>query len=96
MKHIGQLFALAALMLPAALLAQDKQPGDAVKPPVPILRLDAEGPVSQITSLVLSPDGKTLYAGGWDKAVYVWTWNDEAKQFEFAPAKALRIPIGPI
>src|SRR5688572_2329306 len=97
MKHFGQRFALAAWVLLAAFSAeaQDNQAGNAGKPPVPILRLDAQGPVSQITSLALAPDGKILYAAGWDKAVYVWTWNEEANEFQFAPTKSLRIPIGP-
>ncbi len=100
MKHFRRFLALAAGVLLAATAsaqAQNNQPAPAADPPatrVPILRLDAEGPVSQITSLLLSPDGKTLYAAGWDKAVYAWTLDGEGK-FQFAPTKALRIPIGP-
>lgn len=83
---------LAATSLPA----QD-QPAPAEKAPVaplPILRLDAEGPLSTITALAFTPDGSTLYAAGWDKAIYAWTL-DENNTYQFAPEKILRIPIGP-
>src|SRR5262245_57396249 len=41
----------------------------------PVLRLEADGPTSYVTSLAFSPDGQTLYAGSWDKTVYVWRWD---------------------
>ncbi len=103
MNNLFRRTAMAACgMLLAAMMmgqAQDK-PADTEKEnaakaaPLPILRLDADGPVSRITSLVFSPDGKTLYAGGLDKMVYAWTMNAQG-QFQFAPGKSLRIPIGP-
>ncbi|KAG0154919.1 hypothetical protein PDIDSM_492 [Penicillium digitatum] len=36
------------------------------------------GPVSPITSLCLSPDGKLLFAGCWDKAI--WSWDTTTGQ----------------
>jgi hypothetical protein len=59
----------------------------------PVLRLEAEGPTSFVTALAFSADGRTLYAGGWDKVLRVWTLND--KGF-FVPDRlsAYRVPIG--
>ena len=45
----------------------------------PVLRLEAGGPTSYVTALAFSPDGKTLYAAGWDKVVRVWTLNAEGR-----------------
>ncbi len=101
MKTIGQnarlvfTLSLLACTLNASLLpAQDppKQPGN--KPPLAMLRLDSEGPVSKIKALAFSPDGNTLYAGGYDKTVYVWEKQNEGK-FALKRNKSLRIPIGP-
>ena len=47
----------------------------AAEPPLPpadkapVLRLEAGGPTSFVTSLAFSPDGQLLYAAGWDKVV---------------------------
>jgi len=59
----------------------------------PFLRLEAEGPTSFVTSLAFSPDGKKLYAAGWDKVVRVWTLNAQGR-FELERA-GYRVPIGP-
>jgi WD40 repeat protein len=61
----------------------------------PVLRLEAGGPTSYVTSVGFSPDGRTLYAGSWDKAVYVWNWNDAAREYRLDPLATLRVPIGP-
>src|SRR5436309_3021316 len=60
----------------------------------PLLRLEAGGPTSFVTSLVFSPDGRRLYAAGFDKVVRVWTLNAKTGQFELDRA-SYRIPIGP-
>lgn len=65
-------------------------PGD----PAPVLRLEAGGPTAFVTSLVFSPDGKTLYTAGFDKVVRVWTLDDKATRFELDRA-SYRVPIGP-
>src|SRR5262245_29326173 len=41
----------------------------------PVLRLEAGGPTGFVTALTFSPDGKTLYAAGFDKVVRVWNLN---------------------
>jgi len=60
----------------------------------PLLRLEAGGPTGYVTALAFSPDGKTLYAGSWDKTVYVWRWDEVRRQFQQDPA-SWRVPIGP-
>ena len=52
------------------------------------------GPANLVTSLAFSPDGNTLYAGGWDQVVWVWSKN-RAGNFELDPASTFRVPIGP-
>src|SRR4029079_4201624 len=37
-----------------------------------VLRVEAGGPTAFVTALAFSPDGKTLYAGGYDKGVHTW------------------------
>src|SRR5437660_1991520 len=59
----------------------------------PLLRLEAGGPTSDVTALAFSPDGQTLYAGGWDKVVR--TWKRDAKGEFVAQRLAYRVPIGP-
>ncbi len=59
----------------------------------PLVRLEAGGPTSFVTSLAFSPDGKLLYVGGWDKVVRVWKLNERG-EFVLTPA-SYRVPIGP-
>ena len=56
-----------------ALLPAAAQP-PAGKEPIP--RLEAGGPTGFVTSLVLSPDGRTLYAAGYDQVVR-WSLTDQ-------------------
>jgi WD40 repeat protein len=60
----------------------------------PLLRVEAGGPTSYVTALAFTADGKTLYAGGWDKVVRVWALNDKG---QFVPDRvpAYRVPLGP-
>lgn len=59
----------------------------------PILRVEAGGSTAFVTALAFSPDGKKLYAGGFDKVVRVWNLNAENR---FVPSTtAYRVPIGP-
>src|SRR5437762_10343518 len=60
----------------------------------PLLRLEAGGPTSYVTALAFSPDGKTLYAAGFDKVVRAWRWDLPSKQFILDPV-AFRVPVGP-
>jgi WD40 repeat protein len=78
------------LELPAAAADNaDVPPGDKT----PLLRLQAGGPTSLVTALAFSPDGQTLYAGGLDKVVRVWTRSAASGAWEEQPA--FRIPLGP-
>ena len=58
----------------------------------PLLRVSSTGELSQITSLAVSPNGRTLYAGGWDKIVHVWTQQNG--EFVYDADAAYRIPVG--
>jgi WD40 repeat protein len=63
-------------------------------PGQPILRVEGDGPTAQVTALAFSPDGKTLYAAGYDKVVRFWTWDATKKTF--TPGTfSYRVPIGP-
>jgi WD40 repeat protein len=79
---------LALAALPGAGWAADPKP-----PEEPVLRVEARGPGSFVTTLAFSPDGETLYSAGFDRVVRVWT---RGKDGQFKPqAKAFRVPIGP-
>jgi len=82
---------IAALPWGTAVHAQS-----AVLPPgdqTPLLRLESGGPRSFVSGLAFSNDGRTLYAAGWDKAVFVWN-QAAGGRFEFSPGAALRVPTG--
>src|SRR5438105_9042256 len=72
--------ALVALLLSAPAFGQGPTIPSGDKEPV--LRLEAGGPTSFVTSLVFSPDGRRLYAAGFDKVVRVWALNAKTGQFE--------------
>jgi len=59
----------------------------------PILQLDAGGPMAAVTALAFAPDGKTLYVGGFDKVVRVWTLDE--KSGAFTARATYHVPIGP-
>ncbi len=90
-KYLGLLFWLCSLPSTAILAADGKDN-------VPILRLNAGGPISSVTALAFSPDGKVLYAAGRDKFVHAWVWQDVpagGQQFVYRPELSWRVPIGP-
>ncbi len=79
-------------LMPAALFAA------ADKDNFPILRVEAGGPVSFVTSLAFSPDGKVLYAAGRDKVVHAWVATetyDGVEEFVYRPELTWRVPVGP-
>src|SRR5262245_24775167 len=89
---------LASVILVATGMGALAQPGPVKKAPVvgdkePVLRVEAGGPTSFVTSLAFSSDGGTLYAAGFDKVVRVWI-RDKTGEFKLDKT-AYRIPIGP-
>src|SRR5262249_61611997 len=86
-------------MVPAvclALLGSSHVSAQPAAPPggkEPLLRLEAGGPTSFVSATVMSSDGKTLYAAGFDQVVRVWKLNNQG-QWVLDPF-AFRVPIGP-
>jgi WD40 repeat protein len=78
---------LALILFAGVAFAQERRDTE------PLLRLDADGPTSFVTSLALSPDGRTLYAAGWDKVVHVWERDDKGAWVPLR--RAYRVPLGP-
>jgi WD40 repeat protein len=86
------LLSLAIFSTAPAVSAQQTAFPAALKEPV--LRVEAGGPTAFVTALAFSPDGKRLYAGGFDKTVHVWDWNEKTTEF-VASTNAYRVPITP-
>jgi WD40 repeat protein len=86
-------FARLALVVAAfspTLAAQEEK---LLPPPdrAPHLIFVHKGPHAPVTALAFSPEGNTLYVGGFDKQVRVCRRANGA----FTPVDALRVPIGP-
>ncbi len=83
----GTLLLLSAMLCTGASgVAQDDQP-------LPlILRYDAGGIDNVVKSVQWSPDGKTLYAAGWNKVVQVYRLDEAKQQFRYFPSQNFRIP----
>lgn len=60
----------------------------------PLFTLEAQGPTAQVTAVAFSPDGRTLYAAGYDKVVRVWKLRD-GKFVLDARHPGYRVPVGP-
>ena len=85
---------LLSILSPFLLLAQVTAAGADQKDLAgPILQIHGGGPAGHITSVRFSPNGETLYAGGWDKAV--WVWRKAGEQFRLDTDATFRVPIGP-
>ena len=81
---------------PATAPVAEAAPDEPVLPPgdiSPVLRLETGGPRSYVSGVVFSPDGSSLYACGWDKAVQVWNRKRDG-QYEYSPGATLRVPTG--
>jgi WD40 repeat protein len=90
-NSFAQLLCLISLTaFPCTLTAQKLPPGEKE----PLLRLEAGGPTSFVTSLAFSRDGKSLYAAGFDKVVRLWNFDARADAFVL-DRLAYRVPINP-
>jgi WD40 repeat protein len=95
---VGAVGAAELTLIGTGTNAQAASPQEKPKPAAPggdekpLLRLEAGGPTAFVTSLAFSPDGKTLYAAGYDKVVRVWKLQGEEFVFD---KTAYRVPIGP-
>ena len=58
-----------------------------------ILRYDAGGIDNIVKAIQWSPDGKTLYAAGWNKVVQVYQLDDATQQFRYLPQQNFRVPV---
>ena len=59
----------------------------------PLLRLEAGGPTSFVSSVVMTADGKRIYAAGYDQIVRSWSLT-ATNDWALDPF-AFRVPIGP-
>src|SRR5437764_4792590 len=88
MKRLLPTVCVAALAFGPAARAQ------APAAAAPVFHLEANGPTALVTALAFAPDGKTLYAAGFDKVVRTWVWDEPTAQFR-PGEQAFRVPIGP-
>lgn len=90
------IISLAVLM--AAVLVGSRGLAAEGKDNIPILRLNAGGPISSVHSLAFTPGGNVLYAAGRDKLVHAWKLvrgRDGSERFVYERDSAWRVPIGP-
>ncbi len=80
---------LAMLALALSATAQERPLPPASR--TPVLQLAQEGPASAVASAAFSPDGSTLYVGGYDKIVRVYARVGG----QFKEVGPLRLPVGP-
>jgi WD40 repeat protein len=87
MRTIGILF---VLVLNVPLVAQEERP----LPPAdrkPTLRMGHIGSHAQVTALAFTPDGNTLFVGGLDKVVRVYSLQEG----QFRETGRVHLPVGP-
>ena len=86
---ISLVLALAAGYAVPASAQDDPQPAQTL---LPTLRIVPDGPLSEVKSLALSPNGDRLYAAGYDKVVHVYAIEDGTLRYR--PTETIRVPIG--
>lgn len=82
---------LAILTAVAAIPALGEEPPLPPADRVPILRLDPGGAAAPVSALAFAPDGHSLFVGGFDKLVRVYS----KKAGKWVPGEPLRLPVGP-
>src|SRR5688500_10046320 len=87
MRTLGSLLLTLSVVVPAGAQERPLPPGNRT----PVLRVSHGGPSAPVTSLAFAPDGDTLYAGGLDKVVRVYTRQGD----RFRESDPLRLPVGP-
>src|SRR5260221_4847101 len=92
--------AVAAVACVLAMLGAASAGGDDVKlAPKPVLRIDAEGPLSHVMSLAFrksADSGQTvLHAAGLDKTIHAWSLPGAQTAWRYDRDESLRVPIAP-
>ncbi|HEX3728042.1 MAG TPA: WD40 repeat domain-containing protein, partial [Pirellulales bacterium] len=98
MRSRCMLVVVAVMGWSAAQASAQQSPGAAAEPAVdvrPVLRVEAGGPANFVSALAFNPQGNTLYEGGWDKVVRVWSFSPQARGFVLDPQATYRVPVGP-
>src|SRR5262245_28019283 len=91
-----RLLLVASLLILCLEPARGQGPALAPLQKEPLLRVEAGGPMAFVTTLAFGPDGKTLYAAGFDKVVRTWAIDKDDKNGKFVlGAVAHRVPVGP-
>ena len=91
-----------ALLLPlllAATAAADDADDNARAKARPLVRIEADGPLSYVTALAFRRDAEdqklVLHAAGWDKTIHAWSLANPRLTWEYDRAHSLRVPIAP-
>ncbi|MCA9008309.1 MAG: hypothetical protein KDB01_01115, partial [Planctomycetaceae bacterium] len=81
------------LLLGATLCWNDITAGQDIETLPLILRYDAGGIDNIVKAIQWSPDGKTLYAAGWNKVVQVYRLDESTQQLTYLPQQNFRVPV---
>jgi WD40 repeat protein len=87
-RSIGCLLFLSAILCLTGVTA-----GQEIETLPLILRYDAGGIDNIVKAIQWSPDGKTLYAAGWNKVVQVYRLDEATQQLQYVPQQNFRVPV---